>query len=188
MCRILDIPVHHSRTPHKEPCGNSEQAAACVRLWSIAQKYCQLLKVGQVWSSHQHTPTSISDLSAWQTGSNRVLPWHVCVAGGSGVTSMSDVWGVQGTDMASDLDSGTYMQNCDPEKNVSFNFCVAWFSPLVFFSKLSASGHKYTSHHAAQHQWHSYAQLIQKISLPYLSPQGSLFSRLFWKASRTNFM
>lgn len=52
--------------------------------------------------------------------------------------------------MASDLDRGAYMQNCDPE-NTSFNFCVPQFSPLVFFSELSASRHKYTSHHTTQH-------------------------------------
>lgn len=89
MWRILDIPVHHSRTSHKKRCGNLEQAPACIRLCSLTQKYCQLLKVGQVWSSQQHPQTSNSDLSAWQSGSNTVFPWHVCVASSPGVTSMS---------------------------------------------------------------------------------------------------
>lgn len=57
----------------------------------------------------------------------------------------------QGTDTASNLDRSTYMQNCDPREAICFNFCVAQFSPQVFFSKPSASRHKCTSHHAAQH-------------------------------------
>lgn len=142
MRRLVDMPVHRSRTPHKELCGNSEQAAACIRLWSIRQKYCQVLKVGQVRPSQQHIQTSKSDLSAWQTGANTVaclccLQFWICLY----VSYFGFFYIiVQGADMASDLDRGTCMQNCDPKKAISFRFCVARFSPLVFFSKLSASG------------------------------------------------
>lgn len=58
---------------------------------------------------------------------------------------------VWGTDVVSDLDRGTYMQDWDSRTTVSLHFCVAQFSPLAVFSKLSASGQKYTSYHAAQH-------------------------------------
>ena len=111
-----------------EPCTRSRVGirSKLLSAWDCAaitqkhcQKYCQLLKVRmQVRSSQQHTQASNSDLSAWQTGSNTGLTWHVCVASSSGVTSVSYFVlfciTVQGTDMASDLDRDAYMQNCDP--------------------------------------------------------------------------
>lgn len=79
----------HRRTPHKELCGNSEQSIAWKGLCSITQKYFQLPKIGQVWSSQQHTQTGNPDPSAWQIALIMVLPWHVSAASSSGVTFLS---------------------------------------------------------------------------------------------------
>lgn len=59
------------------------------------------------------------------------------------------------------------------KKAIYFNFCVVQFIPLVFLNNLSASGHKHTSHHAAQH----YAQFLCPID-PENSPSFGLFGRL----------
>lgn len=46
-------------------------------------------KIGQVWSSQQHTQTGNPDPSAWQIALIMVLPWHVSAASSSGVTFLS---------------------------------------------------------------------------------------------------
>lgn len=91
---ISDISaVHQSRTPHKEPWGDSQAAAACKGLCRIARSIssfwrqgrndlpCSTLKLGTLTPQHGKTPLI------------RVLPCHVSVTSSSGVTFLSATLG-----------------------------------------------------------------------------------------------